>query len=178
MRVVRRLAFAAPFVLVVACKKPVAEPREPAHEDEPPTGFAAMPTSSMPEPPPDAAVPDAQVDTGIARVNGCTDRRVMPRPNCNPPPPEFERQMNPPRPVIARVINVQVQDSTTILVVGIGTDRGISTEWKACLINDNEVCRSGGDLVMIRVDKTMSRLRSTATTDQIVATPKVKLFPP
>jgi len=194
MRVVRRVAFAAPFVVIVACKKPVAEPRDPDDEDEEDEQAEIVrPRSATVEPPPnayvepvvaisDAALPDAH-DWGIDR---CTDRRVPARDKvgCNPPPPpvcgENGVTCNPPKPLRGRVISVQVQGAGSIVIVGRGSKDGIDVTWKGCLLKnvDSDACLSGGDLALLSVSPTASKFRSTATMDQIHVAPYVKLTPP
>lgn len=169
----RRIAFAAPFVVVVACKRPVAEPVEPDDDEGPATGEAVMPRSSMPEPPPDAAVP---IDAAIARVNPCLDRRTV-HVGCNPPPPE--RMMNPPKPIHLRVVRIEVQGSANVLTLAGGAEQGIANDWTGCIVKSqtNDACLAGGEIVIYRVDKRTTSAKSHLTYDQITSTPFVKVWP-
>lgn len=177
MRVHRRLVFAAPFVVVVACKKPVAEPREPDDEDEGEDESAEVlrPRVAASEPPPDAAVVDSAV-VDAAPPPDAPLRQSRREPLCG----EHGMTCNPPRPMKAVVTNVTVEGSGTIVVVNRGADDGVGKDWNVCFVRtrDDDRCRNEGGLVLIRVDKNKTKLRSTLTYDQIERFPYVKLWAP
>jgi hypothetical protein len=174
MGIARRVIFAAPFVVVIGCHKPVAD--SVSADDKLPTGPAVMPRSSMPEPPPDAAIDPVDAADKPAVVSDCADPRTRPRCTSNPPPPDA---MNSPKSVHLRVIRIEVQRNASIATLGGGSDQGITKDWTGCFVKDasSDTCRGGGDLVIIRLEPRSTIVKSTATHDQIENTPFVKLWP-
>ncbi len=96
-----------------------------------------------------------------------------------PPPPP------PAKPVIARIVNKEMQgDGTIIVTLGAGSDHGIGKEWtKGSLLKgdtkDPKAKFANGGITVLQVDKrtTRVRLRQGITSDILLQNDKVVLEP-
>jgi hypothetical protein len=85
-----------------------------------------------------------------------------------------------PQPVVARVIGLQVQGDFTVITIGVGSDRGITKDWRGSLVDSSTPPKPirGGELAVIRVNKLSTMAKVKATADQVHANPLVRLTPP
>ncbi|CAN5685814.1 hypothetical protein BH11MYX3_BH11MYX3_34850 [soil metagenome] len=82
-------------------------------------------------------------------------------------------------PVVTRVLKNEVQGSDTIITIGAGSNSGIAKGWRANVLRgDSDQPLSGGDIIIIRIDKAATVGKVKLTTDQIKANDRVKFSPP
>ncbi len=82
-------------------------------------------------------------------------------------------------PVTTRVLKNEVQGSDTIITIGAGSNSGIGKGWRATVLRgDSDAPLSGGEVIIIRIDKAATVGKVKLTTDQIKANDRVKFSPP
>jgi len=155
----------------LVCPKAGAPPGWPPCKDVCPT-------------PPDINVPSCQATMPCPnppdrRVKSCKASQWQ---KCNlaaPDPQNPNCDNAKPDPVVARVIKYEVQGNDTIITLGAGSAQAIQKSWKAYVLRgDSDQPMSGGDVFLVRVDKTLTVGRVHLTTDQIKANDRVKLIAP
>lgn len=101
-------------------------------------------------------------------------------PDINNPDPDNPRCDNAKAdPVKGRVIQNSVQGGETIITISAGSDKGVAKGWRGQVLRgDTDTPMVGGDVIVIRVDKTRTTGKTKLTVDQISANPYVKLSPP
>jgi hypothetical protein len=115
------------------------------------------------------------------------DRRVKacPKtmwPECNP---QMKDPQNPncdnyrPKPVKAKVINVQVSGDGVIITVDRGQDKGVDKGWRGRILKKGSTRGlEGGEFTVTRVGKRESVGKVKLTSDQVTANPDVMLEAP
>ncbi len=94
-------------------------------------------------------------------------------PTVTTPPP-----LPPAKPVVARVIKVDVDGNSLNIVVGGGSEQGIGKDWKVSVLRgDTTSPLSGGTGTVVRVNKTTTIIRVKLTSQQIMANSNVQLSP-
>lgn len=214
------MAFAAPLVIVLGCRRPIAEPLdEPAfvpHESASVVADAPSVTTVTPDAAPDvasdAAIADEQHDAGVVvvetprrRFSGCgpnhdstcnpphltveycdthPDERRCPKPSaehCREHPTAARCPCaspticNPPGNLVGRIVNISVVADGTQIVVGIGSDRGVTKDMTARIVGG---ALATLELTLIQIQPRMSRWLVRATPDQIKASSGTVSFTP
>jgi hypothetical protein len=191
VQVRRRFSFATPFVIVVGCRGS-AESRFPETGDE---DRVVAHESAAIDAPADVEI-DALDEAAVrerdrlAREQAEREREQLlqdcasGRAHCNPPPPDRNpkpppsaeaRTGNPPMP--ARIVAANVEADGLVVVFARGADQGITSDWRADIVNDRGVALPGGACVIIRVDKTSGRCRAKLTRDQLSGNTRMRLQP-
>jgi hypothetical protein len=113
------------------------------------------------------------------KIADCKDKF----PPCNKAAPD-ERNPNcrkPADPIVGRIVGKELKSGQLILTIGAGTDQGVGKAgWKGEVVRENNVKSGmvpGGEVTIIRVDKTITVGSSKLTPDQIGSTPWVRLMP-
>ncbi|MBA3463488.1 MAG: hypothetical protein H0T46_26265 [Deltaproteobacteria bacterium] len=134
--------------------------------------------------PPDINIPSCQATMPCPnppdrRVKSCKPSQ-WPKCNLAAPDPQNPNCDNAKAdPVTTRVLKYEVQGSDTILTIGAGTNQGIGKAWKATVLRgDSDAALSGGEVIIIRVDKGATVGKVRLTTDQVKANDRVKFSPP
>lgn len=112
------------------------------------------------------------------RAKACKPRDFPP---CNPsnPDPENFNCNKKADPVKGRVIATQMQGGETIITIGIGSDAGVTRDWKGQVLRgDSNTPMEGGEVTVINVGKRQTAGKTRLTTDQVSANPNVRLAPP
>jgi hypothetical protein len=136
--------------------------------------WTGTPSATAPEPAPPEPTP-ARVprDAAPAISNEELDDvllaggSIAPTPGAQPPSPNACPSGGG---VAARIIAVSVQGADTIVTILSGTDQGVDRSWS--------VTQPALGCVFVRIEKTRSILRCTATADQIRAVPFALLCAP
>ncbi len=112
------------------------------------------------------------------RVRACKITDFPPCPDKKNPDPNNPRCDIPADPVVGRVIGRDIQGGDTVLKIGAGSDQGISKEgWKAFVVDGSGKAISGGEVQIVRVDKTRVVGKTRLTAGQVDANPQVKFVP-
>ncbi len=111
------------------------------------------------------------------------DRRVKACTKDNWPPCDMKapdpQNPNCGGPLTVRVIKNDVQGGELIITIGGGSGVGIQKDWHAVILRgDSDRPLSGGEVTVVRVDKTFTVGKVKLTTDQIKENPRVRLSPP
>jgi hypothetical protein len=200
-----RLSFAAPFVVVLGCRRPIAEPEPPEPQD---AATVASITDAIaeadrrlePDAPPDAAPPPPRIDCSDPRshcthnpprLDYCADHPGV--ASCPPLPPSYCRQhpdkvacqapcsgstpCNPPGPVMGRVINTEVSSGDVIVTVSVGSEQGVTKQSHGWLQTSSKH-RVPGELLVIRISKRTSIWRARVSLDVVRDNPNVEIQPP
>lgn len=102
-------------------------------------------------------------------------------PPCNPqnPDPNNFNCNKKAEPVTGRTIKTEVAGTETIITIGVGSDQGVTREWKGHVLRgDSTTPYDGGDVTIINVGKRQTVGKVHLTVDIISQNPKVKLAPP
>jgi hypothetical protein len=82
-------------------------------------------------------------------------------------------------PVTTRVVNIAVQGSDVLVTIPIGSEKGVTTDWKGQILRgSSDTPLDGGEVVIVRVTNKASLGKVHLTADQINANQKIKLIPP
>lgn len=93
-------------------------------------------------------------------------------------PPVVTPVVTPPKPIVARVLKVDITGDGVDVTVGGGSELGVSKDWKAVVLRGTTTSPlSGGNATVVRVNKTTTILHVKLTTDQVGANPNVQLSP-
>jgi hypothetical protein len=154
------------------CPAAGAPPGWPACKGKCPTPPDANEPSCWPTMP----CPKGQPDE---RIKACKPSDWPPCPNKKDPDMSNPNCRIAPNPVVGRIIGREQQGSQLILTVGAGSEQGVGKGWggqviKGSDINDRAV--SGGDITIVRIDKTTTIVSTKLTADQLG--PYVRLTPP
>jgi hypothetical protein len=80
--------------------------------------------------------------------------------------------------VLGRVVGREIQGGDTVLKIGAGSDQGIAkTGWRAMIVNGNDKPVPGGEVTIVRVDRTRVVGKTKLTAGQVNANPQVKFVP-
>jgi len=124
---------------------------------------------------------------GIMDCPNPPDRRVK---KCKPvfpkcPDPAHPDPANPNcdgikmPPVVGRIIQNNVSGGDVIITIGAGTNSGVQKTWGASVLRgDSDQPLAGGEVTVIRVDKSVTVGKVHLTTDQIASNPRVRLSAP
>ena len=115
------------------------------------------------------------------RIRACKPKDWPPCPDKNNPDESNPNCRVKAAPVVGRIIGKEVQGGDLIVRVGVGSDQGIKKGWTGTVIKGGDVSAnavSGGDVVIVRIDKAVTVVKLKLTPDQISATPWVRLSPP
>lgn len=172
----RRVAFASPLVLAIACWRST-EPVDPAAAREPAPGAAIVPSDARAE-----AARSADRSSVAAVPIDAADPADAAAPN---PLPTRRRSstgggltITPSGTVIARVIGVSVQGSSAIVTIGAGSSSGVRRDWQCQLVNNGAPAAGLDDCVILRVDKAVTIARTKLTSDRIGGYSRAVLTPP
>jgi len=114
------------------------------------------------------------------RVKACKPSDWGPCPDKKKPDPENPNCPVGGEPVVGRVIQKVQQGGDLLITVGAGTDQGVGKSWKAQVVRGNDVNEAavpGGEVTIVRVDKTTTTAKTRLTPDQLASTPYVKFSP-
>jgi hypothetical protein len=120
--------------------------------------------------PVDAAAPADAAAPGI--TGGVPTRR---KPAIGSP---ASTAANPSGAVIARVIGISIQGSTTIFTAGAGSNQGIARTWSCELIDEDDQSPPDGGCVITRVDKAVTIAKAKLTYDRIRMHRRARFTPP
>jgi hypothetical protein len=112
------------------------------------------------------------------RAPACKPRDFPP---CNPaaPDPENYNCNKKADPIVGRIISNQVQGGDTVITVAVGSDQGVTREWRGQVLRgDSNTPLDGGDVTVINVGKRQTVARVHLTVDIIAHNLRVKLGPP
>jgi len=114
------------------------------------------------------------------RVKKCVPSKF---PKC--PDPKAPDQNNPNcdnikvPPVIGRIIGNSVSGSDLIITIGQGSNAGVTKSWSAVVLRgDTEEPLRGGDVQVVRVEKSLTVGKVRLTTDQLSTNSRVRLSAP
>jgi hypothetical protein len=154
MRIARRVAFAAPLVLIVAgCQRPAAQRPDPEDEDEDEDDEQAP----IVERPVDAAVPDAwrAPDELVAELKPLTSDRtiedVCRHARCNPPPPYARSKPDPVETTTVRVTKMRREGTGTRVRLR-RAGQPMDPSWRAVFITQAGEEVPGGDCTIVAWD--------------------------
>ena len=177
----RRLAFAAPFVLVIGCRTPPpVEPGEEQTEEE-----EEAPVVVNAGPPSDAAVATVPVDAVVATAP--VDAVVAVAPVDAGPPKVVERprdrsilgEGNPPPPTIRGYLleSRAVQDGATEVTFDAGLDRGVDPKRATARLLEGETAQPlrGGEITLANCTKRTCRGTVKLGPDQVSRNPNVEI---
>ncbi len=101
-------------------------------------------------------------------------------PDINNPDPQNPNCDNAKAPPVnGRVMKTEVKDNDLLITIAGGSQQGVKKGWRAYVLRgSSEEPLSGGDVVIIRIDKTSTLGRVKLTPDQIQANSRVKIVPP
>jgi len=150
----------------------------------------------IPDPPRLAGVPGMPCETFDAKDPDCRD--VCP-PNGAPPnwkpcilsgqqqpppppvtvaPPPTTPTAPPAKPILTRVIKVDVSGDNVIVTLAAGSEMGVDKNWQGKVMRgDTKQPLVGGKITIIRVDKQRTIAKVPLTTDIVTANPLVLLEP-
>jgi hypothetical protein len=112
-------------------------------------------------------------DKLIAQGYTCATPSVR---SCAPPPPP-PRCVNCP-PVTARIVGTQIAGATIRIIIGAGSDHGVTRTWKADIVDrPSGTPVAGGNVAIVRIDRAVTVGTVTLTIQQVQATPYVFLQP-
>jgi hypothetical protein len=112
------------------------------------------------------------------RAKACKPRDFPP---CNPaaPDPENFNCNKKADPITGRALKTEVSGSDTIVTISVGSDNGVTRDWKGHVLRgDTTTPYDGGDVTIINVAKRQTVGKVHLTVDIIAANPKIKLTPP
>ncbi len=120
------------------------------------------------------------------RVKKCTPITKFwpPCPDPRAPDPDNPRCLGVTvPPVVGRIVNKKIQGSDMIITIGVGTAQGVTDTWRAVVLQGaggklTDPPLSGGEAVIIRVDKLITTAKVNLTADQIQKNPFVRLKAP
>jgi hypothetical protein len=97
----------------------------------------------------------------------------------NPDPDNPNCDNAKPDPVKARVLHATVSGGDVVIQIPAGSSQGVKKDWRGQVLRgDSDTPFIGGDIQIIRVDKTLTVGKVKLTTDQVTSNPYVKLSPP
>lgn len=79
--------------------------------------------------------------------------------------------------VKTRIIGMSLQSDAVVIQMGAGTNQGVTSTWKAVVVDANDQPVAGGQVTLVRVDKQVSVGRVQLLPDQIKSTPFVRFEP-
>jgi hypothetical protein len=92
-----------------------------------------------------------------------------------PPPCTYGMRLR----VVARIINMRVQDSQLVVTITAGRNEGVASNWTGHVLRgDSDVSLPGGEIQIVRVDKTLTIGKTHLTGDELAANVRVKLTAP
>lgn len=115
------------------------------------------------------------------RIKACKPRDWPPCPDKNNPDDSNPNCRVKAAPVVGRVIGKTVQGTDVIVQVGIGSDQGIKKGWTGTVIRGPDVNDKpfpGGDVTIIRIDKTVTVVKVRLTADQVEQNKNIRFSPP
>lgn len=113
------------------------------------------------------------------RVKACKPSNWPPCPDKSNPDLSNPNCRVKAKPVIGRVIRNDVSGDGLVVTVGIGSDRGVTKDWKAEVLRGSTTePLSGASPVVVKVDRNITVVRVKLTTDQIAQNNRVRLSPP
>lgn len=84
-----------------------------------------------------------------------------------------------PKPVTARVVDVEILDDARIVTVLAGSEQGVAKTWRAKFrAAATPKPLEGGEAILIRIDRRTTVLKTRLTAAQIRANRTVQLDPP
>ena len=83
-------------------------------------------------------------------------------------------------PVFARIVGNNISGSQLLITIGAGSAQGITKDWKATVMKGASTTETlgGGEVTIVRVDKTTSVGAVKLTPDQLSANGRVRLQAP
>lgn len=113
------------------------------------------------------------------RVKACKPSNWPPCPDKSNPDLSNPNCRVKAKPVIGRVIRNDVAGDGLVITVGIGSERGVTKDWKAVVLRGStDEPLPAADPVVVKVDKNITVVRVKLTTDQIAQNNRVRLSPP
>lgn len=99
------------------------------------------------------------------------------KPGAAPAPPPCTDGAVPR--IIARILHTEIANSQALVVISAGTTAGVTRSWIGHVLRgDGDVPLPGGEIQIVRVDKTVSIGKSRLTADELRDNYRVKLTPP
>jgi len=114
------------------------------------------------------------------RVKSCKPPDWPPCPDKKHPDPENPNCPAGGEPVVGRVLQKVLQQGELVITIGAGSDQGVGKTWKGQIVKGsdvNDAAVPGGDVTIVRVDKTTTTAKTKLTPDQLAANPYVKFSP-
>jgi hypothetical protein len=88
------------------------------------------------------------------------------------------KPLPPPEPVIARIVDTQIDGDGTIITIGVGSDDGIDRDWRLEVIDKKNRPVANGRGVVVRLAKNLTIAKVKLTRDQVQHNPRVRLTEP
>ncbi len=148
----------------------------------------------VPEPPRLAAVP-GKCETFDVKDPGCADvcpptgapknwaacgqtGTTTPPPPPTPPVGPVTPPPPPPKPIMARVLKVDVNDGGVLITISAGSDMGVDKSWSGQILRaGSNAPIIGGKITIVRVDKQRTIAKVSVTADIVTANQTIQLTP-
>ena len=161
-------------------------------EDVPPIIFNPL-TMDVPPPPKLPAVPEPPSTCEVFSAadpacqdrcppgappqwRGCVAPATTPPPVVAPTPPVVPAPVA--EPIVARVLKIDVVDSSLVVTVGAGKDHGVDMTWKAAVLRGTSSRPlPGGGATLVRVDRRVTVLKVKLPGDLLRENPTIRLEP-
>jgi hypothetical protein len=135
----------------------------------PPVATESACWATMPCPP---GAPDEKIADCKDKFPPCPDKAKpdMRNPNCR----------IPADPVVGRIVGKELKGGEFLITVGVGELQGVGKNWKGEVVRSNDVKAAavpGGDVSIVRVDKSVTVGRTKLSPDQVGSTPYVRFSP-
>jgi hypothetical protein len=115
------------------------------------------------------------------RIKACKAKDWPPCPDRNNPDDSNPNCRIKATPIMGRVIGKTVQGSDIFVQVGIGSDQGLKKTWVGTITtgpNLTDRAFPGGDVVIVRIDKAVTVVKTRLTADQVDQNKNVRFSPP
>jgi hypothetical protein len=140
---------------------------------------AAQPEADVPPPPLLAAVPDPDVPCPTPPDPAVLACRHYGEPSWQDVVPRTRPPVSDlPAPVTTRIVRAQAIGSWVVITIGAGKQQGVTSNWKATVLHgDTDLPLDGGEIELVRIEKSFAVGKSHLTVEQLADHPRVRLTP-
>lgn len=81
-------------------------------------------------------------------------------------------------PIVARVVDLEINEASTVVTVMAGSDKGVAKGWHATFLEgDSKKPLPDGEATIIRIDKRSTIIKTTLKPEQVRANRQVRFEP-